>query len=708
MIASARELGMGDEHDGILRLAELGLDPEVGTDAIALLGLDDFAVEINVTPDRGYAMSIRGVAREYSHSTGAAFRDPALAVTVATADGFPITIDDTAPIRGAIGCTGFVTRVVRGIDPAATTPEWMVKRLSLMGVRSISLPVDISNYVMMEMGQPTHCYDLDKLAGGITVRRAKAGEKITTLDEVERTLSAEDLLITDDSGPIGMAGVMGGATTEVDPTTTAVLVEAATFDPVTIARSARRHKLPSEASKRYARGVDPLVSRAAAQRVVDLLVELAGGTADALGSDIVHVDDPAAIELPAGFVASLVGVDYTAAEIETVLTQIGAAVTSTSSGWSVVPPSWRPDLTGAPELAEEVARIYGYDRIPSAIPVAPPGRGLTRSQATRRRVSNALAAAGLTEVLSYPFTNSADNALFGSADGSAVAEMTLANALDPAASKLRVSLLPGLIDVAKRNTGRGLTSLALFETGSVFTPAGLSGSENIPIGTARPDASTLTGLYDSVPAQPRHVAALFSGALLAKQPGQPAVASGIADALDAARVIAAAVGVDLEIRQGSHGALHPGRTAELSVAGKLVGYCGELVPSIAVERDLPRVVAVLELDLDALIASAPDHVEATPVLVFPAATQDVSLVVDIAVPAEDVRAAVIEGAGELLEAAVVVDDYRGTGIPEGQKSLTFALRFRAADRTLTANDATEAKLAGVAVAHSRFNATIRE
>ncbi|MFZ4505800.1 MAG: phenylalanine--tRNA ligase subunit beta, partial [Microbacteriaceae bacterium] len=705
MIASARELGMGDEHDGILRLTELGLDPEVGTDAIALLGLDDFAVEINVTPDRGYAMSIRGVAREYSHSTGAAFRDPALAVTVATADGFPITIDDTAPIRGAIGCTGFVTRVVRGIDPAATTPEWMVKRLSLMGVRSISLPVDISNYVMMEMGQPTHCYDLDKLAGGITVRRAKAGEKITTLDEVERTLSAEDLLITDNSGPIGMAGVMGGATTEVDPTTTAVLVEAATFDPVTIPRSARRHKLPSEASKRYARGVDPLVSRPAAQRVVDLLVELAGGTADALGSDIVHIDAPAAIELPAGFVASLVGVDYTAAEIETVLTQIGAAVTSTASGWSVVPPSWRPDLAGAPELAEEVARIYGYDRIPSAIPVAPPGRGLTRSQATRRRVSNALAAAGLTEVLSYPFTNSDDNALFGSADGSPVAEMTLANALDPAASKLRVSLLPGLIDVAKRNTGRGLTSLALFETGSVFTPAGPTGSESIPIGTARPDAATLSGLYDSVPAQPRHVAALFSGALLAKQPGQPAVASGIADALDAARVIAAAVGVELEIRQGSHGALHPGRTAELLVAGKLVGYCGELVPSIAVERDLPRVVAVLELDLDALITAAPDHVEATPVLVFPAATQDVSLVVDVAVPAEDVRAAVIEGAGELHEAAVVVDDYRGTGIPEGQKSLTFALRFRAADRTLTANDATEAKLAGVAVAHSRFNAT---
>ena len=708
MIASARELGMGDEHDGILRLTELGLDPEVGTDAIALLGLDDFAVEINVTPDRGYAMSIRGVAREYSHSTGATFTDPALAVDVAKADGFAITIDDIAPIRGVAGCTGFVTRVVRGIDSTVATPAWMVKRLALMGVRSISLPVDISNYVMMELGQPTHCYDLDKLSGGITVRRAKSGEKLTTLDEVERTLSTEDLLITDKSGPIGIAGVMGGATTEVDSTTTAVLVEAATFDPVSIARSARRHKLPSESSKRFARGVDPLVSRAAAQRVVDLLVELAGGTADTLGSDLVHFESPAAIELPTGFVSSLIGVDYTSAEIETVLAQIGATVTTGAKGWSVVPPSWRPDLTGAPELAEEIARIYGYDRIPSAIPVAPPGRGLTRSQAARRRVSNTLAAAGLIEVLSYPFTTSEDNALFGSADGSGVPEMTLANALDPAVSKLRVSLLPGLLDIAKRNTGRGLTSLALFETGSVFTPTGATGSDSIPIGTARPDSTTLAGLYGSVPNQPRHVAALFTGSLVPKQPAQPAIATGVADALDAARVIAAAVGVSLDIRQGAHGALHPGRTAELFVDGNLVGYAGELIPSLATARDLPRVVAVLELDLDAVIAAAPDHVEAEPVLVFPAATQDVSLVVDVSVAASDVRSAVVEGAGELLESAFLVDDYRGTGIPEGQKSLTFALRFRAVDRTLTANEATEAKLAGVAIAHSRFNATIRE
>ncbi len=708
MIASAKELGLGDEHNGILRLAELGLDPEVGTDAIELLGLDDFAVEINVTPDRGYAMSIRGVAREYAHATGASFRDPADAVTVTPGSGFAVVVDDSAPIRGALGCTGFVTRVVRGLDRSRPTPAWMVKRLALMGIRSISLPVDISNYVMMELGQPTHTYDLKKLSGGITVRRASKGEKLTTLDEQVRTLSEEDLLITDESGPIGLAGVMGGATTEIDDASTDVLIEAATFDPITIARTARRHKLPSEASKRFARGVDPLVSRAAAQRVVDLLVELGGGTADALGTDLVHVEPQPMIHLPADFIARLIGVDYTDDEIETVLTDIGATVDNAKDGWTVTPPSWRPDLVDAPGLAEEVARIHGYDRIPSAIPVAPPGRGLSRSQAARRRVAQVLAGAGLTEVLAYPFVTTEQNALFGSVDGSPVPEMTLANALDPNIAQLRRSLLPGILDVAKRNVARGLTSLAIYEVGVVFQPSGATGSATIPVGDKRPDATTLDGLYASVPAQPWHVSAVFVGPVTAKQPGQSAVASGIGDALDTIHAIASAVGVAVQIRQGAHAAFHPGRCAEVLVGDTSVGFAGEILPSVAVGLDLPRVVSALDLDLEALIAAASDHVVATPVLVFPAATQDVTLVVDIVVPAADVMAAVVEGAGELLESAHLVDDYRGAGLDENQKSLTFALRFRAEDRTLTQHEATESKLAGVAVAASRHNATIRE
>jgi phenylalanyl-tRNA synthetase beta chain len=708
MIASAKELGLGDEHNGILRLAELGLDPEVGTDAIELLGLDDFAVEINVTPDRGYAMSIRGVAREYAHATGVSFRDPAEAVTITAGRGFSVVVDDSAPIRGAVGCTGFVTRVVRGLDRSRPTPAWMVKRLALMGIRSISLPVDISNYVMMELGQPTHTYDLNKLSGGITVRRASKGEKLTTLDEQVRTLSEEDLLITDESGPIGLAGVMGGATTEIDETSTDVLIEAATFDPITIARTARRHKLPSEASKRFARGVDPLVSRAAAQRVVDLLVELGGGTADELGTDLVHFEFRPAIHLPADFVAKLIGVDYSTAEIEKVLSEIGATISAAKDGWTVTPPSWRPDLVDAPGLAEEVARIHGYDRIPSAIPVAPPGRGLSRSQAARRRVAQVLAGAGLTEVLAYPFVTAEQNVVFGSVDGSPVPEMTLANALDPNVAKLRRSLLPGILDVAKRNVARGLTSLAIYEVGVVFQPSGKTGSDSIPVGDSRPDVATLDGLYGSVPAQPWHVSAVFVGPVTTKQPGQTALASGLGEALDAVQAIATAVGVAVQVRQGAHHAFHPGRCAEVFVGDTSVGFAGEVLPSVALSLDLPRVVSVLDLDLDALIEHAPDHVVATPVRVFPAATQDVSLVVDIAVPAADVMAAVIEGAGELLEHAHLVDDYRGQGLNADQKSLTFALRFRASDRTLTQQDATEAKTAGVAVAAERYNATIRE
>ncbi|MDQ1563209.1 MAG: phenylalanyl-tRNA synthetase beta chain, partial [Actinomycetota bacterium] len=394
MIASARELGLGEEHAGIVRLVTLGLDPEPGDDAIELLGLDDFSVEINVTPDRGYAFSIRGVAREYSNSTGAAFRDPALApglekysYDATTATEFPVVIDDRAPIRGRVGAFAFTTRVVRNVDASRPTPPWMIARLTLAGIRSISLLVDITNYVMWELGQPIHGYDFDKVAGGLVVRRAAAGEKLVTLDNQTRVLNTEDLVIADDSGPIGLAGVMGGASTEITSATTTVLVEAGNFDPISIARTARRHKLPSEASKRYERGVDPRVTEPASARVVQLLVELAGGTVDSLGSSFVDFIAPAPIALPDGFASGIMGVDYTDAEVDESLVAIGATVVAGVGELLVTPPTWRPDLTDRVTLVEEIARIVGYDRIPSILPVAPPGRGLTRSQRSRRTVS---------------------------------------------------------------------------------------------------------------------------------------------------------------------------------------------------------------------------------------------------------------------------------------------------------------------------------
>lgn len=706
MIASARELGLGDEHDGIVRLVTLGLDPEPGTDAIALLGLDDVAVEVNVTPDRGYTLSIRGIAREYSHATGAVFRDPAKAFEVGEADGFSVEVKDHSPIRGRRGCDVFVTRVVRDIDPTRPTPGWMVARLALAGIRSISLPVDITNYVMLELGQPIHAYDLEKVAGGITVRRAVVGETLVTLDDQTRTLDTEDLLITDASGPIGLAGVMGGASTEVSDSTTDVLIEAANFDPVSISRTARRHKLPSEASKRFARGVDPLVAAPAAQRVADLLVEHAGGTIDSLGSEWIEAKRPAEIALPEGYVDSLIGVDYSLDEVTDSLSAIGCQIRLEGDGWMVEPPSWRPDLVDAPSLAEEVARIVGYDRIPAALPVAPPGRGLTRSQRVRRAIGASLAAAGLSEVLNYPFSTAEQIAMI---DGEDAATMRLANALDAEAAHLRRSLIPALVATAHRNRSRGLSDLAIFEIGRVFRPEpGASyGVDAVPFGSARPSDDVLADLDASIPPQPWRVAALVVGDRRPRGIGQPAEPAGIADVIAAARLVANAAGVALDVRQGNHDALHPGRTAELLVGDRVVGLAGELLPRLALENDLPRRVGVLELDLDALIELGEGDLVAESLSAYPAATQDLSLVVPVDVPAGDVRAAVIEGAGELLEAATLVDDYRGDGLEAGTKSITLALRFRAADRTLTQAEATEAKMAGLAVAAERFGASLR-
>ncbi|WP_349898279.1 phenylalanine--tRNA ligase subunit beta [Parafrigoribacterium soli] len=722
MIASARELGLGEEHDGILLLASLGLDPEVGTDAVALLGLDDTAVEVNVTPDRGYAFSIRGIAREYSHSTGAAFRDPAQRADLpfpeapfpepveGNASRFPVAIDDVSPIRGRVGASVFITRVVRNIDPTRATPPWMVARLKLVGIRSISLVVDITNYVMFELGQPIHGYDLNRLHGGIVVRRALQGEKLVTLDEQVRTLDAEDLLITDDSGPIGLAGVMGGASTEINDGTTDVLIEAANFDPVSIARSARRHKLPSEASKRFERGVDPEVAQAAAARVVQLLVELAGGTADALGSRWFASEAPQPIELPTGYVESIVGVRYTDDETRSSLLAIGCSVDDAATGWIVTPPSWRPDLTDKATLAEEVARIVGYERIPSVLPTAPPGRGLTRPQRLRRTVSQMLAANGLTEVLAYPFVSEASNDTFGSPTAGSVPQLKLANPLDGEVPYLRTSLIPGLIEVARRNLSRGLTDLAIFESGSVFLPEAnrTYGGGPLPIGNAQPSADVLDALNAGIPPQPRHLGALLLGAAVQKQPEQAAIRRGLGDALTVVQQLGAALRVRIEPRQGAHQVLHPGRTAELFVGDRSVGFAGELLPALAEELDLPRVVAVLELDLDVLVSLADEDAAPAAIATLPAATQDLSLVIASDIPAGDVRAAIVEGAGSLLEDARLVDDYRGTGVEDGTKSLTFALRFRAADRTLTAAEASDAKLAGLALATQRFGAKLRE
>ncbi|MDR4533324.1 phenylalanine--tRNA ligase subunit beta [Glutamicibacter sp. PS] len=710
MIASSRELGIGEDHDGIMVLSTLGLDPELGTDVMELFGLNDQAAEINVTPDRGYCFSIRGVAREYALATGTEFVDPASKVTVAEAQapGLDITLADEAPIYGVPGCDRFVTREVTGIDATAPTPRWMASRLQLAGVRSISLPVDISNYVMLELGQPLHFYDADKLSGGITVRRATAGEKLVTLDAKERELSVEDLLITDASGPIGIAGVMGGASTEVSDTTTRVLIEAAHFDAVSIARSRRRHKLPSEASKRFERGVDPQVAAVAAQRAVDLLVELAGGTETRNITDVQDLAPAAHVLLPEGFAQRLIGVDYSDAQITEALTGIGASVTRTAEGFAVQVPSWRPDLAIKEDLVEEVARIVGYDQIPATLPVAPPGRGLTRSQSQRRRVLQALADAGLTEVLCYPFVSTTQNNTFGTANaGTEVPSVALANPISKEFGFLRTSLLPQLLETARRNNGRGFRDLALYEGGLVFLPKEQMGSSVLPPLGAKPSDDVLANLFDGVPHQPWHVASVFTGHEAAAGVDFTPRAWDWADAIDAARTVADVLGAPLQVAQGSHQAFHPGRVAALSVNGTVIGYAGELHPQLLKDSDLPARTCAMELDAEALMAAAPAVVVAQALSTQPLATQDVALVVDQEVVAGDVLAALREGAGVLLEDIALFDVYTGTGIPEGKKSLAFGLRFRAADRTLTADEASEARAAAVSLAAERFGATQR-
>ncbi len=343
MICSARELGLGEDHDGIIVLDRLGLDLSgvaPGDDALALLGLSEQTVEVNVTPDRGYCLSVRGIAREYSHATGAAFRDPVLDLEPApsTGPGYEVRLADDAPLRGRPGADRFVARVVRGVDPAAPSPAHVQRRLAQAGMRPISLAVDVTNYVMLETGQPLHAYDLDLLRGPVVVRRARAGERLTTLDDVERVLDPEDLLITDsgetsDGSPgdegsriIGMAGVMGGAALEVSGATRDVLVEAAHFDAVSVGRTARRHRLPSEASKRFERGVDPALAPAAAELAVRLLVEHGGGTADPAWTDVQDLRPAEPVSLEPGYPTRLVGVQYTEDEVVATLEQVGCTV----------------------------------------------------------------------------------------------------------------------------------------------------------------------------------------------------------------------------------------------------------------------------------------------------------------------------------------------------------------------------------------------
>lgn len=719
MICSAAELGFPDDgKHGIIVLDERypeGEVPAPGTDALPLLGLDDEVVEINVTPDRGYCFSMRGVAREYSHSTGGAYQDPA---DTTNADFYPqglqapgddgprVEVNDEAPINGVPGCDRYVARLVEGVNPNAPTPDWMSRRLQASGMRSISLAVDVTNYVMLELGQPLHAFDADKLTLPLVVRRAQAGEKLTTLDDVERVLDPQDLVIADGEGGsrvLAIAGVMGGATSEVTETTSNVLIEAAHFHPVSVARSARRHKLPTESSKRFERGVDYQLAPVAAQRAADLLVRYGGGSYGPI-TEIDRTQAPAPIEFALDAASRLTGVDYPREQVVGLLREIGCQVSDDGGATvQVSAPSWRPDLTGSAELVEEIARLDGYDNIPVQLPVAPAGTGLTFAQRARRDIVRTVAEQGLTQVLSYPFVGDIYDRLELPADDERRQAVRIANPLADDAPLLRTSVLDSLIDVAVRNVSRGIGDVALYEVGNVTTAAGVVPAP-IPGVAQRPSQAEIEALAAGTPRQRLHL-----GAILCGQHGYSGVLQHVrnwdwADAVELVRDIASLLGVKLHVANAERAPWHPGRCAEIRIVvptknptrpqiGEVIGYAGELHPRIVKKLGLPERACAVELDLDALIerSSSQPVVKAQPVSTYPAAKEDFAFVVDEATPSQAVAAAIIIAGGKLLDDVRLFDVYRGPQLGPGRKSLAFSVRLRASDHTLSASETEAAR-----------------
>ncbi|MGW1612590.1 phenylalanine--tRNA ligase subunit beta [Streptomyces sp. NPDC002285] len=711
MICSSDELGMGD--DGTKGIIVLPPETEVGKDAIELLELVDEVLDIAVTANRGDCLSIRGVAREAAIGYGLPLRDPALIdVPGPNAYGYPVQVSDP------IGCDRFTARTVTGLSPEARSPIWLQRRLQKVGMRPISLAVDITNYVMMELGQPLHAYDRNLVQGTIGVRRAQEGEKLVTLDGTERKLHAEDLVITDERGPIGLAGVMGGANTEIadhddlENASTEVVIEAAHFDQVSIARTARRHKLSSEASRRFERGVDPAAAAAAAQRTVDLLVLLAGGTAEGGVTEVVTPSAPHTITVPANHPDKVAGVEYGRETVVRRLQQIGCDVYGQDE-LIVTVPSWRPDLLESNDLAEEVIRLEGYENLPSTLPKPPSGRGLTHRQRLHRRVGRALAGAGYVEAPNHPFVSEQVFDQLGlAADDPARRVVKLVNPLNDEEPALRTSLLPGLLGALRRNDGRGSHDLALFETGLVFQPREEQRvAGHLPV-DRRPTDEEIAALNAVLPEQPRHVAVVLAGARERAGwwgKGRPA---DWADAVEAARAVALEAGAELTVRAGQYGPWHPGRCAELAITvdgtQRVVGHAGELHPRVLKALHLPARTCAMELDLDALEQVGDGTPQAPGISTFPVATQDVALVVDKPVPAAEVEAALREGAGVLLEGIRLFDVYvNDEQLGDGKKSLAYALRFRAGDRTLTVDEASAARDAAVALAGERTGAVLR-
>jgi phenylalanyl-tRNA synthetase beta chain len=704
MICSTAELNLGTDHSGILVLPPGTADP--GTPAADVLGLDDTVFNLAITPDRGYCLSVRGMAREIANAYDLEYVDPAV-VPPLPADGeaLPVTIEP------GTGVLRFSLRPVTSIDPAAVSPWWLQRRLLLSGIRAISPAVDVTNYVMLELGHPMHAHDRSLITGGFRVRFAEPGETVVTLDDVERQLDPGDVLIVDDVATAAIGGVMGAGTTEVRDSTTDVLLEAAVWDPAAVSRTQRRLHLNSEAGRRYERAVDPAISVAALDRCAALLAEIAGGTVERRLTDW-RGDPPRtdwsqppvsmAVELP----DRTAGVDYPEGTTQRRLTQIGADVAVDGDRLTATPPSWRPDLRQPADLVEEVLRLEGLEIIPSVLPQAPAGRGLTPAQKRRRAIGKSLALNGYVEILPTPFLPAGvfDQWNLPPDDPRRVTTVVL-NPLEADRPALATTLLPGLLEALSRNVSRGAVDVALFAIQQVVEPTTTTRAVDLIPTDRRPGDDEIAMLDASLPVQPQHVGAVLTGLREPAGPwgaGRPVDAT---DAFEAVRIVGRAAGVEFTLRPAQYLPWHPGRCAQVLIGDTVIGHAGQLHPAVTERAGLPKGTCAVELNLDAIPIA--ETLPAPAVSPFPAVFQDIALIVDDAVAAQSVVDAVRDGAGNLLEDVRVFDVYRGPQIGEGRKSLALALRFRAEDRTLTEDEASTARDAAVTTAAQRVGAEQR-
>lgn len=664
MNCSARELGLGEDHAGLMILPA---DAPVGAPFAEWYGLADTVLDLEVTPNRPDCLSVAGVAREVGAVLGSPVSYPASVPEESGADAADVC---SVEIADPDLCPRYVARIIRGVK-VGPSPQWLAEKVASTGTRSINNVVDVTNYIMFELGQPLHAFDLAQLSTAadgrvaITVRLAAAGEKLTTLDGVERELRADTLLICDPSGPVALAGVMGGEATEVSDETVDILLESACFDSASISRTSRSLGLVSESSMRFERTVDRTGCAAAADRAAALIAEVGGGTVAPGCVDVYpHPLAPRTLTLRSERLQAVLGVDIASDEVVSTLMALGCGVEARGDRFEVEVPTFRPDLEREIDLAEEVLRIHGMENVASTLP-AGRGRvgGLTREQRLRDRIGAVLRSCGLNETVGYAFGDASDpersNMLL--AEGEILVE--LLNPMSNEQSVLRRSLLPGLLRSVTFNQSRGVRDVHLYEAGAVFHTAE---------GRKQPKERSM-------------VAAVLTGSWNPAGWNDASVSLDFFDGKGVLENLVRELAIDrFKVRVAELPHLQPGRAAEVLLGGEVVGWIGEVHPSVLERFDAAGPVVAFELDLARLVRAAGDARPFVEIPKYPAVELDLAIVVPESVTAERVRQALVSAGGKLLADARLFDVYRGKGVPEGSVSLAFSLTYRALDRTLTA------------------------